>query len=158
MADIILSWQDVEILVAKMARHIQESKQFFTGVIGVARGGVIPAVLLAGALGIRGFHTTQCVKYVDRKNIGVQYEPVLPRFYPGGTYLVMDDIVGTGETLQAIERTRKDRRDDLQFVYAALIARAERPLSPTLPFVGRIISDDDGWVVFPWETNRKTEG
>lgn len=157
MADINYSWLEIEIIIAKMARHIEESQRFFSGVIGVARGGVIPATLLAGALGLRNFNTIQCVKYTDRQHDeGVRFRPDLSHLHRG-TYLVVDDIVDTGDTIKAIEDTRLDtRRNEIQFVYASVIA-FENYCGPMVPFVGRFHSIGSGWVVFPWEVNRKAE-
>lgn len=49
----LLAWQDVEELVSRMASQIRASNWQPDAVVGLARGGYIPAVMIAYRLGVR---------------------------------------------------------------------------------------------------------
>lgn len=74
---LILSWEDVNVLIDKLAIHLSLSyMSHIDSITGIARGGLIPAVLLS--------HKT-----------GIPYTMTV-----GPNTLVVDDICDTGETLK----------------------------------------------------------
>jgi len=75
---IYLSWDDVEDLVNKLCLQIQDSKLLINSVMGIKRGGLIPAVMVSHRLNI---------PYVETINAST---------------LVIDDICDTGETLKGL--------------------------------------------------------
>jgi len=75
---IYLSWDDVDDLVNKLCLQIQDSKLLINSVMGIKRGGLIPAVMVSHRLN---------VPYVESLNANT---------------LVIDDICDTGETLRGI--------------------------------------------------------
>ena len=72
-----ISWEEVEILVNILHDNILESDEDFDAVMGLPRGGLIPAVMLS--------HKT-----------GMSYAPY-------GNVLVVDDICDSGKTLKTIQ-------------------------------------------------------
>jgi len=75
---IYLSWDDIDDLVNKLCLQIQDSKLSINSVMGIKRGGLIPAVMVSHRLNI---------PYVESINANT---------------LVIDDICDTGETLKAL--------------------------------------------------------
>ena len=73
---IILSWDDVEVLVDKLCEKILFETPTIDSVTGIARGGLIPAVMISHKLGL---------PYVD---------------YALPNTLVIDDIADSGATLE----------------------------------------------------------
>tara|TARA_R100000951_G_scaffold88755_1_gene76860 strand:+ start:1741 stop:2127 length:387 start_codon:yes stop_codon:yes gene_type:complete len=72
-----ISWEEVEILVNILHDNILESDEDFDTVMGLPRGGLIPAVMLSHKLG-------------------------LP-YKLDGNALVIDDICDSGKTLKTIQ-------------------------------------------------------
>ena len=81
MEKIYLSWDDINNAVESLAHQIKNSNEHIEAVTGLARGGLIPAVLLSHKLGL---------PYVNLSNDCEGHENVL----------VVDDICDSGETLK----------------------------------------------------------
>jgi len=74
-----LEWKDIEIATERLAVNIKASGKKITAINGLARGGLIPAVLLSHKLGI---------PFMSENNTEEGY------------ILIVDDICDTGETLK----------------------------------------------------------
>jgi hypoxanthine phosphoribosyltransferase len=81
MEKIYLSWDDIDSAVESLAHQIQKSDTPIEAIIGLPRGGLIPAVLLSHKLNI---------PYVGGDEDFEEYENVL----------IVDDICDSGETLK----------------------------------------------------------
>ena len=74
-----LSWDDIETAVESLAYQIKQSGEEIGAMVGLARGGLIPAVMLSHKLGI----------------------PLVSEDYEAEGYLlIVDDICDTGNTLE----------------------------------------------------------
>jgi xanthine phosphoribosyltransferase len=114
----------------------------FNGIIAVARGGLIPATIVAKQLDIRLIDTVCVMSYEDRgRRVG---SPVVlkPVAGDGEGWLVIDDLVDSGETFIAV-RALLPRAH-----FATLYAKPHG-----VPLVNTTVTlvDQDVWVVFPWE-------
>ena len=79
MEKTFLSWNDIETAVESLAYQIRQSDETIGAIVGLARGGLIPAVMLSHKLGIplvSDDHDTE------------------------GYLLIVDDICDTGNTLE----------------------------------------------------------
>lgn len=79
MEKIYLSWDEVETAVESLAYQIKNSDKKIDSINGIARGGLIPAVMLSHKLGI---------PFMNEDNNSEGY------------ILMIDDICDTGETLK----------------------------------------------------------
>ena len=79
MEKIYLSWDEIEIAVENLAYQIKNSDKKIGSISGLARGGLIPAVILSHKLGI---------PFMSEDNDSEGY------------VLIVDDICDTGETLE----------------------------------------------------------
>ena len=118
-----LSWKWVDDQINKIGDKLEGLDLEF--VAGIPRGGLIPAVMMSHAFGIK------YISYSSAK--------LLPSELRSKT-LVIDDISDTGITMA--------EADELNFLTAALCLRFSTKTVPTL--TGEIINDDR-WLVFPWE-------
>jgi len=121
----------------------------FARIVAVARGGLVPAAILARELGIRRVEILAVASYDDRTR-GAPV--VLSAPGPIGTddpaagpaTLVVDDLVDTGATARVI-------RDLLPgAVFATLYAK---PLGRPLVDVSVTFFPQDTWILFPWDTS-----
>jgi xanthine phosphoribosyltransferase len=110
-------------------------------VIGVARGGLIPATIVARELGVRLVDTV-CVMHYDELN--VLQEPKMLKMLPGdgAGCVVVDDLVDTGRTLELVRKYLPKAH------YATIYTKPE----------GKALVDSyvmevsqDTWIHFPWE-------
>ncbi len=97
----LVSWEEVVEWSRGLARRIRESGYRPTVIIAVARGGYVPARLLAdflyvsNMLSIQSQHWTEAARAAERAILKFPYTVDLR----GHRALLVDDIVDTGETL-----------------------------------------------------------
>jgi adenine/guanine phosphoribosyltransferase-like PRPP-binding protein len=123
-----LSWDSMLSLVMSICSDIETSKIKFNRVVGVHRGGLVPAVMVSHAL--------------DIDMMTIKPNDVLPfRRAELEKTLIIDDIYDTGATLRSIMANNAGVK------CAALIHNINLP---DLDFYG-CKQDLENWVVFPWE-------
>src|SRR5688572_27490879 len=79
----------------------------FDAVVAIARGGLVPAAIVARELNIRTVETVAVKSYDHQSRGGVQVlkevsQPVLDLARNGGKVLIVDDLVDTGNTARAV--------------------------------------------------------
>lgn len=150
-----LTWADVQLLAKNLAAAVA-GDGLPEVIVAIARGGLIPAVMIAHTLGIRDVaaititHTTG-----DEVNAAKTAQPVIAR--PDGLgdpagldVLLVDDIAGSGDTLTtatallATHGAARIRAATLCLNTANWQTHNDEPT-----YVGE---REEGWVIFPWET------
>ena len=144
--EIIISWVELH----RDARYLSEvlhQKGPWKGIIAVTRGGLVPAALVARELDIRLIDTI-CVTSYDAGANGVAAQQqgkvqVLKGVSgQGDGYLLIDDLVDTGKTAQAVRQLLPKAH------FATLYAKpAGRPIVDT--FVKEF--KQNKWIHFPWD-------
>jgi|SRR5210317_2542966 hypoxanthine phosphoribosyltransferase len=119
-----LSWKWVDEQINTIGDKLEVYPQL-EFIAGIPRGGLIPAVMMSHAFGIK------YISYSSAK--------MLPSDLRKKT-LIVDDISDTGTTIA--------EADKLKFITATLCIRKG---TKTLPSISGEQFDDDRWLVFPWE-------
>ena len=155
MSDLVLSWEDVEKALDILTDKLPPARPYTT-VIGVSRGGVLPAALIARQISGKRDLSLRIItakSYTHRKQNKVQVI-IPPDVAEISRCLVIDDIADTGETMKAIVRAGRAKSwyKTSRWQYAALYAKPKGK-----PFVDHyaISVEQDTWVVFPWERRKK---
>jgi xanthine phosphoribosyltransferase len=148
--EIIISWAELH----RDARYLSEvlhAKGPWKGLIAVTRGGLVPAALVARELDIRLIDTI-CVTSYDASEDGAAAQSqgrvkVLKGVSGDGEgYLLVDDLVDTGRTAQAVRQLLP------KAYFATLYAKpAGRPIVDT--FVKEF--KQTKWIHFPWDIEYK---
>ena len=120
---VYLSWKWVDEQINTIGDKLEGLDLEF--VAGIPRGGLIPAVMMSHAFGIK------YISYSSAK--------MLPGDLRKKT-LVVDDISDTGVTIA--------EADKLKFITATLCLRIG---TKTVPYFSGEHINDDRWLVFPWE-------
>lgn len=96
-----LGWGDVETLAAVLAGQVRSSGWMPDAIVAVARGGLVPAQLLAHRLGVREV-TAVGARFADKARtlLRLYAAPTWPLGVPRRV-LVVEDAVDTGRLLQA---------------------------------------------------------
>lgn len=149
-----LTWNDVEQLSLAIAEAVRESGYTFDTIVGVARSGWVPAVIVAHELGVREVATLSIRRNlsdgVDSHKAAPRLVDISPLAQAGKKWLVIEDIVGSGETVRFIrEQYGVDGRD----IYVASLvfnaANGDRAqVNEMVEFHAREVTE---WVRFPWE-------
>jgi xanthine phosphoribosyltransferase len=136
-----VSWDDVQRDAGSLA-EILARKGPWHGIVAVARGGLVPAALVARALGIRRIETV-CIIAYDGETLGEPTVLKLPAAADDGDgWLVVDDLVDTGTTMKIIRTILP--KAHVAVLYAKPVGR---PLADS--FVREF--PQDSWIDFPWE-------
>lgn len=127
-------------------------------VVGILRGGMIPAVLVAHATGLRDVRAVQVTHTAaDGPNAEKTAGPTVSNAASLGDLasrdvLIVDDVAGTGETIAVAEDLVKSagagRARTLVCAINEINWRRNCAPKQALTYVG---SCYQGWVVFPWE-------
>lgn len=140
-------WADIEEMVADLTHQIKQSGQEFNAILCLARGGLVPAALLAHALDIRNVYSVAVTSYYNKSQFEPELKSDLPDI-PSDKLLIVDDLVDTGKTVDFIARNYKNAK------VACLFAKPEG--RDRADFVSETVSQDT-WINFPWEEDKKAD-
>lgn len=145
-----LSWDDVERLATSLA-HALQGRQF-DSILGVLRGGLVPACLLSRLLGVRRVLAASVASYSDEQQTRAA-TPHLAQFpsaahLRGKQVLIVDDIWDSGRTAIAVRREVEAAGGSptlavLHFKPTTNAFATEAP--------DAYAATTDVWVVYPWE-------
>jgi xanthine phosphoribosyltransferase len=137
-----VTWDQLHRDAKALAWRLMERAPF-RGVCAIARGGLIPAAIVARELECRIVETVSVVTY-DEETRG---EPVLVKAPAaagdGDGWLLIDDLVDTGATARLVRALLP--RAHFATVYAKPLGRA---------LVDSFVTEvsQDTWILFPWDT------
>lgn len=121
-----VSWSEIDSLITILSDLIRKSTRSFSTITTLSRGGLIPARLLADHLGIQKI-------LVDPTTIS-------------SDSLVVDDIFDSGNTFKKIQSLVDDSS---RLFFVTLFARRGKQYPNQLVCAKQ--TNDDGYVVFPWD-------
>ena len=131
-------WNKIDDLVKEISSRASTYKP--THIVGIARGGLVPAVMLSHRLNLP--METLGVSFRDNKATHhTKFKPI-----KDARYLIVDDINDSGTTFKVVTDIFKNRR--LQHRTAALINKEKSDFD--VDFYGEMFYHDD-WITFPWE-------
>lgn len=138
--DFSVTWSDIHRDAKELARRLAGIK--WERIIAIARGGLIPAAIIARELEIRYVDTVCIATYDDR----LQGEEVVLKDLQGDGegWLVVDDLTDTGKTLHTVRRMLPNAH-----VATVYVKPEGRSLVDT--FVTEV--SQDTWILFPWDTD-----
>jgi uncharacterized protein len=159
---IYLSWNQIDDIVSNLSKKVEkEGKPEI--IIGIQRGGLVPAVMLSHSLGVRDVLTLSISRTIDDRIDSQKIEPYLQGEICSSTVerlslkdvLLVDDIVGTGITLQTAQKLLRKSSSLSRFRSLVCIANLNnwdksninKP-SDQISYIGKEVRE---WVVFPWE-------
>ena len=116
-----ITWQNVEDYVTGIFMHAQSFGTAATGIYGVPRGGLIPAIMLSHKMNL----------------------PLLAA--PAAGCIIIDDIADSGKTLEQFGRYKNGP------VLIATLLHKKSCLFESPVYFSSHILDTDTWVIFPWE-------
>ena len=140
-----MSWEELHRNSKALAWRLSELNPY-KGIIAVTRGGLVPAAIVARELDIRLIDTV-CVLSYNQKNKGdVNILKECAIANDGKDWLIVDDLVDTGETIKTIRQTLPNAH--YATVYAKPSGRGQ---------VDTYVTEvsQDTWIYFPWDMEMK---
>ncbi len=142
------TWNQIYEMLLGQAQKILIQNYLPDMVIGISRGGIIPARILADLLETSEFATIQIEFYVDINQ--TKAEPTLKQPLTTNVaskkVLLVDDIADSGESLK-LAKTHLQQQGASEVKTATLY---QKPQSITIPDFFE--KQTTNWVVFPWDT------
>ena len=136
-----VSWEELHRTSKALAWRLLELGPF-EGLVAVTRGGLVPAAIVARELEIRLIDTACRASYHGQERGQVKILKEAGLAGDGKGWLIVDDLVDTGETSKALRALLPKAH------FATVYAKpAGRPLVDT--FVTEV--SQDTWIFFPWD-------
>ena len=136
-----VSWEELHRTSKALAWRLLELGPF-EGIVAVTRGGLVPAAIVARELEIRLIETACISSYHGSEQGSLDVLKEAPSAGNGKGWLIVDDLVDTGETAKALRTMMPEAH------FATVYAKpAGRPLVDT--FVTEV--SQDTWIFFPWD-------
>ena len=140
-----VSWEELHRNSKALAWRLSEMKPY-KGIIAVTRGGLVPAAIVARELDIRLIDTVCVLSYNQKTKGDVNVLKHANIADDGQEWLIVDDLVDTGETIKAIRLTLPNAH------YATVYAKPSgREQVDT--FITEV--SQDTWIYFPWDMEMK---
>ena len=136
-------WKDIENNISRCIEQFRTTR--FDTILGLARGGMIPATLMSYKLNCNNLQQLG-VRTRDVESIQYYGNPILT-----GKVLVVDDINDSGLTFSSVDnyiRYHFDHNEIKSVTYCSLYQRYDTNFKRGV--TGDVIENDD-WLVFPWD-------
>ncbi len=145
----VLTWELYGEAGRELAQQIADSGFVPDVVLGIARGGLIPAGSIAYALDCKNLFTMNVEFYTGvgtTRDVPVMLPPLLDATELDGlSVLIVDDVADSGKTLQMVQEFCEGHSS---YVRSAVIYEKPRSVIRA-DYVWR---HTDKWINFPWST------
>lgn len=137
------SWRDFDKDILLINSRIHMSSWFPEYIVGVKRGGLVPAVSFSHLYKI----PMNTISYQSRDGDNMDLDDLL-KLPKDSKILLVDDICDTGKTFESI---KKEIKPYLNIKFCSLFYNIRQNI--TVDYFARKIDreKDSSWVVFPWE-------
>ena len=140
-----VSWEEIHRISKALAWRLSDLKPY-KGIIAVTRGGLVPAAIVARELDIRLIDTFCVLSYNQKTKGDVKVLKVSSVANNGEGWLIVDDLVDTGETIKAI-------RSSLPNAHYATVYAKPSGRKQVDTFITEV--SQDTWIYFPWDMEMK---
>ncbi|MDI2090155.1 xanthine phosphoribosyltransferase [Commensalibacter oyaizuii] len=136
----VISWDQLHKDARLLAERVSTKK--FKGIVAITRGGMIPAAIIARELECRLIETVSIVSYDEeiQGELKIIKHPTVAG--DGEGFLIVDDLVDSGITAQAIKKL-------LPKAYFACLYAKPAGKPSTDEFIMEV--QQDTWILFPWD-------
>lgn len=139
--DFPVSWEEIHRNAKALAWRLADMGEW-AGVAGIARGGLVPACIVARELDLRHVETLCIVSY-DHKDQGDAKIIKMPELPNGGAgWLIIDDLSDTGTTFKLV-------REHYPNAHLACIYAKPAGKGAIDTFITEL--SQDTWIHFPWD-------
>ncbi len=139
---ITYSWEDVTKMIETLAKKIGDER--FDSIVGISRGGWVPARMLSDYLNIDHMFSIGIKRYVKRKLKPNTYIYDFPNRILGKKVLIVDDVSETGKTLLLAKHALF--KLDIISKTCALNIKESTKYKPDF-----YVKKEREWIIYPWE-------
>ena len=125
-----------------MLSHRLKNKGPFKGIIAVARGGLVPAAIIARELDVRLVDTVCMVSYDEKVQRTGEVMVLKPVEGDGTGWLIVDDLVDTGNTYRQLRKMLPKAHFATVYVKPNGADAVDTTVIPI---------EQEIWLLFPWD-------
>lgn len=147
--DFPVSWEELHRNGKALAWRLLEEghkKGGWKGIIGITRGGLVPACIVARELDVKLVETLCISSYDHKDQRGADILKVPEQAGDGDGWLIVDDLVDTGNTF-------KIARDIIPKAHYAAIYAKPAGVDTADTYITEV--SQDTWIHFPWDLEAK---
>ncbi len=148
-----VSWREIEEGCLQIAERIREDGERIDLIVGVLRGGWVPARLLSDYLGVDRIGAVEVKFYRgigDRMERPVITQPLVVDAHDK-TVLVVDDVADTGKTLNIVT-SFLSLYGPRKILTATIYVKPWSIIRPDY-----YAYETDAWIIFPWDRGETIE-
>ncbi|WWP02122.1 MAG: phosphoribosyltransferase family protein [Candidatus Dasytiphilus stammeri] len=149
-----ISWDKIKKLSINIASVIKQRNIKYDCIIGLSRSGWIPAVIIAHYLGFRKLTSISVIRNItddiNSAKIPPKIEEIGPIAEKCHNWLIIDDIVGSGETIKYIRKTFSLPNRSI-FVASLFFNSLNGDINHINKYVDYYAKEEQEWIRFPWE-------
>jgi uncharacterized protein len=147
----LATWGDLDAWTGALAAKVREAGRVPDVIVGLTRGGWMPARLMADRLGVKRLLALQTTHWgvTATKDGHAALAGELSGSVDGATVLVVDDITDTGESLRLATGHIRKTGHPSRLETATCLHITHSKFSPTY-FAEEVPGEHWVWVVFPW--------
>lgn len=139
---LIISWQDFHQDSINLANKLLDLPPF-EGILAVARGGLMPATIIANHLNIRLIDTICAVSYDKRQQGNIHF--IKQPDHDCENWLIIEDLVDTGNTVEALA---------IEYPKATFACLYAKPQGQKhIDYFVKAVETNQ-WIELPWETEQ----
>ncbi|MCB1537686.1 MAG: xanthine phosphoribosyltransferase [Rhodospirillales bacterium] len=144
--DFPVSWDEIhrnsKLLAWRLLENGAPEGGAWKGIAAVTRGGLVPACIIAREMDIRLIETVCVASYAHQDQGTAKVLKPLDALGDGAGWIVVDDLVDTGNTFRLIRQTLPRAQ------YVAVYAKPQG-----IPTCDTWITEvsQDTWIYFPWD-------
>jgi hypoxanthine phosphoribosyltransferase len=147
MNEKIIAYDVIDFLTKSLALRFKLNGRDFTHVIGIARGGMIPATMMSYIFDAKLLsYDVSSYEGTEQGDIEINQDIDLDSIDENSSVLVIDDICDSSKTMQHIKQKIGNRYRFVRFV--TLFAREKT--KGAVDHYGVTVKEGT-WLVFPWE-------
>ncbi len=142
-----LSWNDIERQCKDLAKEIQDKGNSTDIIVGIVRGGLLPARILSDMLDNNELYTIT-IKFYESVGKTAKKPKIIHPIQgdiTGKNILLVDDISDTGESL-IIAKQHIEEKGARRVIVATLMKKSHTSFEPDI-----CADETSAWVIFPWE-------
>jgi len=152
MNEFIYKNDSVNSLLKTILSQIQETESKYDCIIGIGRGGLIPAAMLGYKLDLKVYNLgiSSYKGKTQTSSFTVYQDFHFDDLSKGSRVLIVDDICDSGNTINFVRQrvSRAASVNEVECDYAALLTREKT--QDLVDFTGAIIEGDE-WIEFGWD-------
>lgn len=143
-----VTWDEIAALCRELGDRVRGGS--YDAILGIARGGLVPAALVAQEIGLRRVMAAAVASYEgDHRGASLDFLEFPPdQAIAGRNILVVDDIWDSGRTIELVRR-RISEAGGRCTVAVLHYKPAQSAYPDRQPDIW--LRETDDWIVYPWE-------